>query len=100
MAAAHGVIKPPVHVQPRAAIADQRGQFGADLVEGFLSAGGGINRISTFSDLSLLSAMLDCLLSPDDLILVKGSRATRMERVLDVLKSLAHNATDDVRRAA
>ena len=33
--------------------------------------------------------MLDCLLGDNDLVLVKGSRATRMERVVESLRRLA-----------
>ena len=65
------------------------GQFRDDVIDGFLSAGGSINRISGFQDLNLLSTMLDCLLSEGDLVLVKGSRATRMEQIPEILAQLA-----------
>lgn len=76
------------------------GEFASDLVEGFLTAGGHANRISQFSDMSTLASMLDCLLSPDDVVVIKGSRETKMERVLDVLQTLAAAVDESVRRAA
>ncbi len=74
------------------------GEFAPDLVEGFLSSGGNPNRISEFSDVTMLTTMLDCILSDDDCVLVKGSRATEMERVIQQLKLLQDQSS--VRRAA
>lgn len=65
------------------------GEFSGDVVEGFLASGGALNRISRFTDLNLLAAMLDCLLGPNDLVVVKGSRDTRMERVVELIKTAA-----------
>ncbi|MEZ6121766.1 MAG: UDP-N-acetylmuramoyl-tripeptide--D-alanyl-D-alanine ligase [Planctomycetaceae bacterium] len=65
------------------------GEFSNDVIDGFLAAGGSINRISGFRDLHLMASMLDCLLSPGDLVLIKGSRATRMEQVAGLLANLA-----------
>lgn len=98
---------PDLHYGMGAALASSKvdhvavlGDFGEDVVEGFLAAGGIQNRISIFADLTMLSAMLDCLLSPDDLVVVKGSRATKMERAIDVLKMLASGETNSLQRAA
>ena len=44
------------------------------------------HQIVAANDTETLLAVLDCWLEPDDLLLVKGSRATRMERVIDWLK--------------
>ncbi|MEZ6129882.1 MAG: UDP-N-acetylmuramoyl-tripeptide--D-alanyl-D-alanine ligase [Planctomycetaceae bacterium] len=76
------------------------GNFSTDVVEGFLASGGTLNRISRFSDLNLLTTMLDCLLSSGDLVVVKGSRATAMEQVLQQLRTLCPTTTPNIRRAA
>lgn len=61
------------------------GEFASSVVEGARSAGVSVNRISLFSDLSTLQVILDCLLTPGDIVLVKGSRAMAMERVVQWL---------------
>jgi len=76
------------------------GQFSDDVVEGFLSANGSLNRISAFEQPETLEAMLDCLLTDTDLIVVKGSRATHMEDVLPMLQRLADGGEEVIRRAA
>ncbi|MCP4171054.1 MAG: UDP-N-acetylmuramoyl-tripeptide--D-alanyl-D-alanine ligase [Fuerstiella sp.] len=75
------------------------GDFAGDVVEGFLACGGALNRISCFANPALLATMLDCLLCDNDLVLVKGSRATRMEQVVESLRRLACTDVAD-RRAA
>ena len=42
--------------------------------------------LETNRDLDSLLAVLDCWLGPGDVILVKGSRGMRMERVVEWLK--------------
>ncbi len=74
------------------------GEFAADVVEGFRASGGDLNRISEFEDLNTLTSMLDCILSDDDAVLIKGSRATQMERVIQQLQSL--NEQPSLSRAA
>jgi len=58
------------------------GRHAVYVAEGFLEAGGSLNGVSVFEDFSTLLSMLDCLLSPGDVILVKGSRRLRMECVI------------------
>lgn len=70
------------------------GEFAADVVEGFLTSGGHIGRISQFADLSMLSTVLDVVLGIDDAVLIKGSRATQMEHVVQFL----HDAVTDEQR--
>ena len=76
------------------------GGYAEDVVDGFLATGGLQNRISVFSDLNLLVTMLECLASESDVILVKGSRATAMERVVESLKECVRQTDVTVRRAA
>lgn len=76
------------------------GEFGNDVVDGFLSAGGSLNRISVFRDQMHLASMLDCLASDGDVILVKGSRATSMERIVQQLYQLSGTPSESVRGAA
>ena len=102
-----GTQSPELHYGIGAALAQSRidhvavtGQFSEHVVEGFLACGGGVNRISRFDDQHTMVAMLDCLLSDDDLILVKGSRDTHMERVVTELQLLAARPESSFLRAA
>lgn len=65
------------------------GQFAPDVVEGFQSAGGHLSRISIFQSIDHLMSLTDCFLSPGDIVLVKGSRDTQMERVVERLRQLS-----------
>lgn len=76
------------------------GNFAGDLADGYLDAGGSLNRLSVFSDMNLMVSMLECLLSTDDAVLVKGSRGMQMERVISHLNSLcSHDSTSTLRAA-
>lgn len=101
-----GEQSPELHFGIGAAVAGSQvdhiavcGEFRDSTVEGFLSAGGNLNRISVFSDTDHLLSLLDCITSDGDLILVKGSRGTRMERVVETLHS-AYTPNLTTRRAA
>jgi UDP-N-acetylmuramoyl-tripeptide--D-alanyl-D-alanine ligase len=77
------------------------GEFANDLARGARQNGMQSHQIAAAPDLETLLAVLDCWLEPDDLLLIKGSRSTRMERVLDWLKIRAESlepqpATSDV----
>ncbi|APZ91339.1 UDP-N-acetylmuramoyl-tripeptide--D-alanyl-D-alanine ligase [Fuerstiella marisgermanici] len=76
------------------------GQFADDVVEGFLSSGGNINRISQFASRALLLEILECLVGPGDVVLFKGSRATAMERVIEELRQRLAPPQSVTRKAA
>lgn len=50
--------------------------------------------------MNLLTTMLDCLLSDNDLVLVKGSRSTAMERVIEHLQQTACTQNSSLQKAA
>lgn len=62
------------------------GQHSEHLIDGFLSSGGHVSRISQFKSLRLMASMLGCILSDDDVLLVKGSRGAEMERLISRLQ--------------
>lgn len=74
------------------------GQFAEDVVEGAKSTGVTLNHISLFHDLATLQVMLDCIMTPGDVVLVKGSRGMQMEHVVQWLQQ--HAATCSSRAAA
>lgn len=61
------------------------GEYAATFASAALEAGLPLNRISAFHDKSTLVSMLECLLSPGDVVCIKGSRSTHMELVVDAL---------------
>ncbi len=74
------------------------GQYAEHVIAGAQSTGASLNRISLFHDLSMLQTMLDCLLTPGDVVVVKGSRSMHMERVVDWL--IEHSRPELHRSAA
>ncbi len=72
------------------------GRHANDVADGFVSAGGRLSRISVFENEATLLAVLECLVSPGDALLVKGSRGMAMERIVSGLRV----STPELRRAA
>lgn len=73
------------------------GQHADDVARGASQFGMKPHQIVAARDTETLIAMLDCWIEPNDLLLIKGSRATRMERVIDWLKQRAHdNASQEI----
>ena len=70
------------------------GDYAADVARGAKQQGMKSHQIAAATDAETLLAILDCWLEPDDLLLVKGSRAMRMERVIDWLKVRAQSCKD------
>ena len=74
------------------------GEFAETTVSAFLDHAGDLNRVSVFSDLNQLSVILEVIAGEGDAILVKGSRATHMERIVESL--LPQTNVQTARRAA
>jgi UDP-N-acetylmuramoyl-tripeptide--D-alanyl-D-alanine ligase len=61
------------------------GEFAADLVAGARAEGLHSEHLTQCDNLDVVAAILDCWLEPGDVVLVKGSRSMRMERVVERL---------------
>lgn len=72
------------------------GRHANDVADGFVSSGGNLSRISVFEDEATLLAVLNCLVSSGDALLVKGSRGMAMERIVAGLQA----GESEMRRAA
>lgn len=68
------------------------GDHASAIADGAVAAGMPHHRIAQCSSLETLQAVLDCWLGPDDIVLVKGSRGAKMERVVDWLRQITGNA--------
>ena len=71
------------------------GEFARHLVDGALEAGMDAGRLADCGSLESLIAVLDCWLEPGDVVLVKGSRAMRMERVIEWMKRKAEEISQE-----
>ena len=60
------------------------GSFAGDVASGATS--GGVKKVMRFADVGELTSELSKMLQPGDVVLVKGSRGMKMERVVDFLK--------------
>jgi len=76
------------------------GDRAGDVIRGARSAGRGPGQLAVCRDVSTAMVQLDCWLSPGDVILVKGSRGMKMERVIEQLKQLSSQAERPARIAA
>lgn len=65
------------------------GKYSDDIAHGAEQAGMDSHRIAAAPDIETAKAVLDCWLEPGDTILIKGSRYTRMERMIDWLRGRA-----------
>jgi UDP-N-acetylmuramoyl-tripeptide--D-alanyl-D-alanine ligase len=61
------------------------GRYADHVASGAMEAGISPNCISVFRDLPTLLTVLDCVLDPGDVVLVKGSRSMQMERIVKAI---------------
>lgn len=66
------------------------GNHADDFARGAVRGGLSPHQIVTARDIETLIAILDCWLEPNAILLVKGSRVTRMERIVDWLRERAN----------
>ena len=65
------------------------GEFADTVAASAMQSGVSPNRVSVFRDIQTLNTMLDCLLTPGDVVLIKGSRGMHMERIVATLQNSA-----------
>jgi UDP-N-acetylmuramoyl-tripeptide--D-alanyl-D-alanine ligase len=63
------------------------GRYAADLVAGARTEGMRSEQLAQCDDQEVVAAVLDCWIESGDVVLVKGSRSMRMERVVEQLIS-------------
>lgn len=68
------------------------GEHARSIAEGALRGGWTAGRIVATESLDVLQLVLECWLAPGDALLIKGSRAMQMERVIDWLVDYAARA--------
>ena len=67
------------------------GPHADQVVSGAADAGMPWHRLAACQSFDTLSAVLECWLEPGSVVLVKGSRAMQMERVIEHLRQLSEN---------
>ena len=65
------------------------GEYADHVIRGALDGGLRLNRLAVCDDFEILLTILDCVLAPEDVVLIKGSRGMRMERVRDWMRQKA-----------
>src|SRR5262249_45486770 len=75
------------------------GNHADDVADGAISAGLSSHAIATARNWDTLLFLLECWLEPGDLILIKGSRGMRMERIIDWM-TIAAGCHVDQRKCA
>lgn len=65
------------------------GKYADDVAAGAISSGMPPHAIATASSLETLQLVLECWLEPNDLLLIKGSRGMKMERIVEWLTRAA-----------
>jgi UDP-N-acetylmuramoyl-tripeptide--D-alanyl-D-alanine ligase len=63
------------------------GQYATDLISGARAVGMHSEQLAQCDEREVVAAVLDCWIEPGDVVLVKGSRSMRMERVVEQLIS-------------
>ena len=65
------------------------GEYADHVIRGAHDGGMRLNRLAVCDDFEILLTILDCVLAPEDVVLIKGSRGMRMERVRDWMRQKA-----------
>ncbi len=69
------------------------GQYADVVANAAIEAGMPPHQVAEAEHIEILHTVMECWLEPGDVVLVKGSRGMRMERVVQRLESLANEAT-------
>lgn len=68
------------------------GAHAGDVIRGARDCGMDVACMGEFQNLETIAVVLDCWLEPDDVLLVKGSRGMRMERIIERLRQRSGTA--------